>query len=112
MMQITNEDILRTYEMKQSVRATAAALGVCHAVVRKALISSGIPCTERSKEINDMISYGKTVPEISKELHVSEKAVRQYLPYTKGSYRLTTPTENALIIRRCRIKKHFATGKK
>ena len=79
-------DIVKTYLATESVKETAARLNTSAVKVRKVLITEGLWSSKTSLEIQRCLSQGKTTAEIAEILSTTEKAVQQYLPYTRGIY--------------------------
>ncbi len=79
-------DIVKTYLDTESVKETAARLNTSAVKVRKVLITEGLWSSKTSLEIQRCLSQGKTTAEIAELLSTTEKAVQQYLPYTRGMY--------------------------
>ncbi len=87
---IMNDDlyqsIIKAYLDTESVVKTAEKNGVSVVKVRKVLITEGLWSSKTSEEINRYVSLGKSTEEIANILCTTEKAVQQYLPYTRGLY--------------------------
>ena len=79
-------EIVKTYLDTRSVKATAAKLKTSAVKVRKVLITEGLWSSRTSLEIQRYLDQGKTTAEIAEILATTEKAVQQYLPYTRGMY--------------------------
>lgn len=92
------------YLRNESVRATSKHFVISIYTVRRILVSQGIACTDHQRDILAYMDSGLSAAEIAKKLGVSERAVKTYLPYTKGSYSATPPSVNALRIRKSRNK--------
>lgn len=99
------KDILDHYEQTKSAKKTARHFGISPQTVRRALITNGLYLSERNKEVARLRLMGFTTEEIAEYLHISEKAVKNHLPYTKGSYITKEKTENAIKIAASRAKK-------
>lgn len=80
------EAIVETYLETGTVRETANKLGTTDVTVRKVLITEDLWSSRTSREVRRWLDSGKTTAEISQILSTTEKAVQQYLPYTKGMY--------------------------
>ena len=63
--------------------------------VRKLLITAGVFSTALSRQIWDMHQDGATLLEICEKTGLAKSAVKSYLPYLKGIYKLKDPTLNA-----------------
>lgn len=72
--------------------------------VRKILITTGDLETPLSKKINNMYDEGIQVAQIAEQLEMSVSMVNSYVPYQKGAYKSSTPSDNALRIRKSREK--------
>ena len=79
-------DIIKTYLDILSVKETADKLKTSEVKVRKVLITENLWQSKTSLEIEYYLRSGKTTPEIAKLLSTTEKAVQQYLPYSRGVY--------------------------
>ena len=79
-------DIIKTYLNILSVKETADKLKTSEVKVRKVLITENLWQSKTSLEIEHYLRSGKTTPEIAKLLSTTEKAVQQYLPYSRGVY--------------------------
>lgn len=102
---MNQKEILESYEITKSVKASAKALKLSHQTIKRILISNGIYPTERSREVTRLRLAGLTVPEIAQYLGISEKAVRLNMPYIKCSYAVGPKSQNAKIVARCRAAK-------
>lgn len=80
----------------ESVKATAKELGTSVVKVRKVLLTEGLWSSKTSEEIQYYLNAGKTTAEIAVLLSTTEKAVQQYLPYTRGLYNSENPTVSAV----------------
>lgn len=89
-------DIIKTYLDTESVKLTAEELNTTSVKVRKVLITEGLWSSKTSLEIQHYLNLGKTTAEIADILSTTEKAVQQYLPYTKGLYNGDNPTVAAI----------------
>lgn len=76
--------IIRTYLDTESVKDTAVICDVSTVKVRKVLITEGMWSSRTSVEVQHYLSMGKTTAEIAHILCTTEKAVQQYLPYSRG----------------------------
>lgn len=85
-------DIIKTYLDTESVKLTAEELHTTPVKVRKVLITEGLWFSKTSLEIQHYLNLGKTTAEIADILSATEKAVQQYLPYTKGLYNGDNPS--------------------
>ena len=89
-------DIVKTYLDTKSVKETAAKLKTSTVKVRKVLITEGLWSSKTSLEIQRFLNRGKTTAEIAEILSTTEKAVQQYLPYTRGMYKGDQQSVSAL----------------
>lgn len=89
-------DIIKTYLDTESVKLTAEELHTTPVKVRKVLITEGLWFSKTSLEIQHYLNLGKTTAEIADILSTTEKAVQQYLPYTKGLYNKDNPSVAAV----------------
>ena len=89
-------DIVKTYLDTESVKETAAKLKTSTVKVRKVLITEGLWSSKTSLEIQRCLNQGKTTAEIAGILATTEKAVQQYLPYTRGMYKGDQQSVSAL----------------
>ncbi len=80
-------EIIKTYLDTESVKETASKLKVSTVKVRRVLITEGLWSSRTSLEIQYYRNQGKSPAEIAALLSISEKAVQQYLPYTRGIYK-------------------------
>lgn len=90
------QEIIRTYLDTESVKDTAAKLETSVVKVRKVLITEGLWSSKTSLEIQHYLNLGKTTAEIAEILSTTEKAVQQYLPYTRGLYNGDNPSVAAI----------------
>lgn len=102
---MNQKEILENYELTNSVKASAKALKLSHQTIKRILISNGIYPTERAREVTRLRMMGLAVPDIAQYLGISEKTVRLYMPYAKGSYAVGPKSQNAKIVARCRAAK-------
>lgn len=98
------DDILRTYKKCEKIKETADIHKISEAKVRKILITLGEYESDESRRIQELRKIGMTEKEISQHLNMSASKVNSYLPYTKGAYNNSTPTKNAIKIRKHRKK--------
>lgn len=89
-------DIIKTFLDTESVKLTAEELHTTQVKVRKVLITEGLWFSKTSLEIQHYRNLGKTTAEIADILATTEKAVQQYLPYTKGLYNGDHPSVAAV----------------
>ncbi len=86
MNDVLYQSIIKSYLDTESVKKTAEENGVSVVKVRRVLITEGLWSSRTSDEINHYVSLGKSTEEIARILCTTEKAVQQYLPYTRGLY--------------------------
>ena len=103
---MNQKEILESYEITKSVKASAKALKLSHQTIKRILISNGIYPTERAREVTRLRLAGLTVPEIAQYLGISEKAVRLNKPYINCSYAVGPKSPKAKIVARCRAAKN------
>ena len=103
---ITEQRILAAYEQESgSISATARRVGVSHGVVYRVLITNGIIPPGKAEIVAKLTEQGYTRAEIAKELGITEKTLKTFLPYDRHSYVVGDKTWNAVKIRRCRERK-------
>lgn len=78
--------IILTYLDTLSVKKTSQSLGVSEVKVRKVLITEELWTSRTSTAIQHYRELGNSTAEIARILNTTEKAVQQYLPYTRGLY--------------------------
>ena len=88
--------IVSTYLDNRSVTDTAAKCKTSPAKVRKVLITEGLWSSRTSIEVQHYLNLGKTTAQIAEILSTTEKAVQQYLPYTRGLYGGENPSVSAV----------------
>lgn len=89
----------------QSLRRTAAAMGLSVAATRKMLVTAREYDSPRKREIDALRKSGLTVREIADKLGVSPTAVDSFVPYKRGTYLVPSGTKNAEMVRQCRARK-------
>lgn len=101
------EEIIHRYNQGQSLKSIAKEADVCYTVIRRVLISAGIPLREcpRSQSIIDMLDKGCSVDDVAAAHHITPRTVKDYLPYTKCAYAVDPQSENAKRIEKCRERK-------
>lgn len=100
-----NHEIVEYYNKSGSLKETAAAFGVGWQKVRKILISEGAYTSDIAEKVQELYKSGLKPEEIAGKLRISKGAVNSYLPYLKTEYNKSSPSKNALNIRRWRSKK-------
>lgn len=103
---ITEQKILDAYEQENgSISATARRVGVSHGVVYRVLITNGIIPPGKAEIVAKLTEQGYTRAEIAKELGITEKTLKTFLPYDRHSYVVGEKTKNTEEIRKCRERK-------
>lgn len=97
--------VVNYYNKTNSLSLTANMAGISPQKARKILISAGVYETNLSHKIDSARKKGLPDSEIKKLLQISDKVFCSNVPYSKGMYNTSTPSKNALSIRRCRQKK-------
>jgi predicted DNA-binding protein YlxM (UPF0122 family) len=95
-------EIIETYYKTGSMKETAKICSVNWQKVRKILITEGLFESDLSKDINKHYTEGWKVSDIAHKFNISEKAVNNYLPYSKGVYNRDDMSVNAIRIRKSR----------
>lgn len=98
-------DIVELYQKLNSIKAVAKEVGISTHTVRKILISNRVRCSSRQETVEELLTNGKSVTQIADMLGVTEKTVKQYIPYTRHSYAVGEKSENAKRIEKCRKNK-------
>lgn len=78
------QNIIDDFMITGSVKQTAQNVGTTLVRAQRILITEGLWSSPTSERIVVLWAKGKTVPEIAKELFVSEKTVQAYLPYSRN----------------------------
>lgn len=99
------EEIIEIYNKTDSLRETAAICGINWQKVRKILITAGKYENEITDKIAELHKMGLNNDEIAHRLNIARGSLNSYLPYEKGIYNLTDPSDNALKIRKYRKNK-------
>lgn len=102
---IKEQKILEIYEEENSVAATARRAGTNYQVVNRVLITNGIIPPGNAEIVAKLTEQGYTRAEIAKELGITEKSLKTFLPYDRHSYVAGEKTWNAEKIRKCRERK-------
>lgn len=98
------EYVLEEYKKYESLSETARHMGISISKIRRILITLGEYENETSRMVMQLYDSGMAVSEIAKKLDCSTACVNSYLPYRKGLYNSTSPSQNAINIRVCRKK--------
>lgn len=102
-MEKSEEKILESYKILQSVKGTAKDTGYSWNRVVKALSSNGYILSETHAEILNKFKAGKNADEIAKEMSLSPKTVQAYLPRQRPVYN-ENMSVNALRVKQSREK--------
>lgn len=102
---MTEERMVQLYQATGSIRAVSLYAGVSYAKARKMLLNAGALCSDRAEEVKALLARGLTEEQAAAQLGISVKALRAYLPYTRGAYFSDTPARNALYIRAWKERK-------
>ena len=99
------KEILKQYQKEKNIAKTARAAGISPAKLKKILISEGLYECKLSREIAEMRLQGISKALICKRLGISTNLYSANTPYEKAEYNSTTPSYNALKIRKSRKNK-------
>ena len=88
--------IIRSFLDTDSVQKTAEELKISTVKVRKVLITEELWSSRTSVLVQHYLNLGMKTSQIAGILSTTEKAVQQYLPYTRGLYNGDHPTVAAL----------------
>ena len=69
-----------------SVKKTADQAGISEVKARRILLTEGLWFSDTSLRVGHYVERGLTTKEIADILHLTVKAVQQYLPYSRGLY--------------------------
>ena len=75
-----------------TIVSVANALQITPIKVRKMLITAGYYSTAMSRKVQALQDEGYSIQEIMEETGLGKASVNGYLPYTKGAYKLDSPT--------------------
>lgn len=103
---MTRKEILKEYQKERNITKAARAAGISPAKLKKILISEGLYECKLSREIAEMRLQGVSKTLICKRLGISANLYSTNTPYEKVEYNSTTPSHNALKIRRHRKNKN------
>lgn len=78
-----------------SIQTVANLLGISVVTVRRVLITEGQWSSPSSRSIGALHEQGLSTAEIAEQLHMTEKNVQAYLPYTRGSYHTLDKTASS-----------------
>lgn len=90
-----------------TIVSVANALQITPIKVRKMLITAGYYSTAMSRKVQALQDEGYSVQKIMEETGLKKASVNGYLPYTKGAYKLESPTLYAEQGRLFRSRKVF-----
>lgn len=102
-MEKSEEMILQSYKILQSVKGTAKDTGYSWNKVVKTLSSNGYVLSETHAEILNKYKNGRTIEQIAKEMSLSPKTVQAYLPRQRPVYN-ENMSVNAFRIKQSREK--------
>ena len=102
---MTRKEILKEYQKEKNIAKTARAAGISPAKAKKILITEGVYECRLSREIAKMRLEGLSKTLICKRLGISTNLYSANTPYEKVEYNSTTPSHNALKIRKSRKNK-------
>lgn len=111
-MDATMTAVIRLYEQGEPIKRIAHRLSLSEGKVKKILITAGLYSTPLTKDIAARAKAGQTVDEIAAALGMSKNGVLNNMPYSKGMYNAEYPSQNALKIRKCRLRKVLAAQPK
>jgi transposase len=98
------DDILKTFEETNSIKATAKENHCSWNRVVKILSSNGIVVNNTHEIILSLNEKGMSIDEISKQTGYNKKTIQAYLPASRPIYRVDI-SENAKRIQACRDRK-------
>ena len=107
---MTEKDILREYNIRKSIKATAKSLEISEGVVRKVLITYRVLKSPLIDRIAELRAVGMPEKDIADLLNVSSACVSSNSAYERGTYLNPSKTSNAERIRKCRARKKEAEG--
>ena len=87
--------VINEFKNKLSVIEISKKLQISIVKVRRILITEGLWSSRSSEEIGELYKQHYSVKEIADALHMTEKNVQAYLPYSKGLYGLDNKSESA-----------------
>ena len=105
------EIIISEYERTGSLKETSRITGISPQSVRRILLNPGKWSSPRAEKINMLYEQGLSIDQIAEQLGLRKNTVSAYLPWTKGSFLIKPPTENALKIRAYRKRKSLKKKK-
>ena len=105
LMQELIDTVAEIYQEKKEVKATALELSLPPNKVKKLLITGKALTYPETKQIQELMNQGKTIPEIQKTMNLSYSALHTYLPYTKVAYKMSEISQNAERVRNYKLRK-------
>lgn len=102
---MNRRDIVKEYKQEKNITKTAQKAKISPSKVKKILITEGVYECPISKKIAEMRLEGLSKKIICKRLNISPNLYSANTPYEKGEYNSTTPSYNAIKIRKSRYKK-------
>lgn len=102
---MTRKEIIKIYKKERNIAKAARMAGISSAKLKKILISEGLYECKLSQKIAEMRLEGLSKALICKRLGISTNLYSANTPYEKGEYNSTTPSHNALKIRKHRKNK-------
>lgn len=103
---MTRKEIIKIYKKERNIAKAARMAGISSAKLKKILISEGLYECKLSQKIAEMRLEGLSKALICKRLGISTNLYSANTPYEKVEYNSTTPSHNALKIRRHRKNKN------
>jgi hypothetical protein len=74
------EELCEEYKRTQSIRKTAKKAGISEEKTKKILIAEKVYTSEKYIQIKTLLEQGKSFDDISKELQISHKQLRVFMP--------------------------------
>ena len=102
---MNKEQVIETYKILESIKATSRQLGISEATVRKVLIDAGAFTSDAESSIRKLAEQGMSRKEIAEKLGCSESKVASYMAYKRNPYFSDQKTKNAQIISKWRLRK-------
>lgn len=99
------DQVAESFETLKSLRAVSRATGISMQTVKRMLITRGIYPSEMTKKVARLRLSGCSDEEIMQILGISAKALLNNSPYTKGTYKGSNKSINAVRIAKCRARK-------
>lgn len=98
------QEIIARYARGDSLKSIAADANVCYTVIRRVLITEGVPLRDcpQADAIHAMLAKGMGHHDIAAALGITSKTVDSYTPYKKCSYSVGEKSINAQRIKKCR----------